>query len=124
MLTRGSQGVSKSQLAEEIEGMGGSVSTSVDREMTNVNVTCFKGDVGRAISLIGDAIANPSLSPAELELAKQEQASENEASNKDQEMTTLESAHFNSFRDHMMGQPLRGDRDNLQNLSVDDLRNF
>lgn len=124
MLTRGSQASTKSQLAEEIEGMGGSISTGVDREITNVNVTCFKGDLGRALSLLGDAVANPSLDAAELELAKQEQASENETLNKDQELTTLESAHFNSFRDHMMGQPIRGDRDNLQNLSVDDLRSF
>ena len=124
MLTKGSQGVTKSQFAEEIENMGGSVSTSIDREITNVNVTCFKGDLGRALNLLGDAVANPNLDPAELELTKQEQADENDTMNKDQETSLLESCHFNSFRDHMLGQPIRGDRDNLQNLSVDDLRSF
>lgn len=36
----------------------------------------------------------------------------------------LENAHFNSYRDHMLGQPIKGDPDKLQSLSVDDLLNF
>ena len=117
MLLRGSQGASKAQLSEEIEGMGARINANTDREITNFNLTCFKGDLSRAISLLGDAISNPTLDAAELELTKMEQARENESANKDQERTTIEASHFNSFRDHMMGQPIRGDADNLQNLS-------
>jgi len=36
----------------------------------------------------------------------------------------LENAHFNSFRDHMLGQPKHGDRDNIQNLTVDALQRY
>ena len=39
--------------------------------------------------------------------------------NKDQQATTLEACHFNAFRDHMMGQPIRGDNDSLQNINID-----
>jgi predicted Zn-dependent peptidase len=38
--------------------------------------------------------------------------------------TTIENAHFNIYREHMMGQPRKGDRDNLQQLNVDNLRDF
>ena len=27
--------------------------------------------------------------------------------------TTLENSHFNIYREHMMGQPIKGDRDNI-----------
>lgn len=37
---------------------------------------------------------------------------------------TLEQSHFNCFRDHMMGQPIAGDADLVQNLNVDALRDY
>jgi len=74
MLLRGSQGATKSQLAEEIEGMGARITSETDREITNLQITCMKGDVGRALSMLGDAVNNPTLDAAELEIAKQEQA--------------------------------------------------
>lgn len=37
---------------------------------------------------------------------------------------TLENSHFNSYRDHMLGQPRHGDPDKLQSLTVDDLAAF
>jgi processing peptidase subunit beta len=36
----------------------------------------------------------------------------------------MEAVHFNSFRDHMMGQPIAGDADNVQNLTADILNAY
>ena len=113
MLLKGSSSASKGQIAEEIEGMGATYSSNVDREITSMSLTCFKGDVSRAVAILGDAVSGATLDAAELEMAKQEQASANEAFNKDLLGTTLEASHFNAFRDHYMGQPTRGDPDNL-----------
>ena len=124
MLLRGSQNVSKGQLAEEVESMGARIHSDSDREITHLNVTCFKGDVSRAVNMLGDAVSNAAFDAAELEIAKQEMAQQHEVSNKDQQEVLLEAAHFNSFRDHMMGQPKRGDADNLQNISVDMLNAY
>ena len=124
MLFRGTSATSKAQLAEEIESMGGRVDSDVDREHTNLNLTCFKGDLSRAVALLGDAVTGATLDHAELEIAKQEQASAHDASNKDQERTTMEAVHYNSFRDHMMGQPIAGDADNVQNLTADILNAY
>lgn len=38
--------------------------------------------------------------------------------------TLLENVHFNVFREHMMGQPKKGDRDALHSLNADHLRDF
>lgn len=124
MLFRGTSATSKAQFAEEVESMGGRVSADVDREYTNLNMSVFKGDLSRAVAILGDAVSSATLDHAELEIAKQEQAAAHEVSNKDQEGVTLEAVHFNSFRDHMMGQPIKGDADNVQNLTADILNEF
>ena len=74
MLLRGSQNVSKGQLAEEVESMGARIHSDSDREITHLNVTCFKGDVSRAVNMLGDAVSNAAFDAAELEIAKQEMA--------------------------------------------------
>lgn len=37
--------------------------------------------------------------------------------NKNFEETLLENAYFNSFRDHMLGQPILGSRENISNVN-------
>ena len=32
--------------------------------------------------------------------------------------------HYNIFRDHMLGQPKKGDRDNVFNIKLDQLKEF
>ena len=84
----------------------------------------FKGDVAKGIKLLGDTVCNAALNKNELELAKEEVSQEHEDNHHRYMETTIENAHFNSFRDHMMGQPIKGDRDNVHNISVDHLRDF
>ena len=38
--------------------------------------------------------------------------------------TLIENAHFNVFREHMIGQPKKGDRDNTHNITADHLKDF
>jgi len=38
--------------------------------------------------------------------------------------TTMEAVHYNAFRDHQMGQPIRGEPDSIQNLTADMLNQY
>ena len=124
MLTRGSSAHTKASFAEDVESMGGRFESTVDREQTRLTMTVHKGDVGRAVSLLGDAVSSATLDSAEVEFTKQEIAREHDVSNRDQMRVTLEQSHYNCFRDHMMGQPIAGDADLVQNLNVDALRDY
>ena len=64
--------------------------TQVDREQTSITMKIMKGDVSRAVSLLGDAVNNTSLDSAELELTKQMVAAEHETNHTDYEGTTLQ----------------------------------
>jgi len=104
--------------------MGGRFEGDSGREQCSVKLTVQKGDMGKAVELLGDIVSNASLDSAELELLKQEISGEHDTNHTKYEEMTLENSHFNSFRDHQLGQPMRGDPDKLQNLTVDDLAAF
>lgn len=69
--------------------MGAQVGGKHRREQSSSLLTVHKGDVGRAVSLLGDVFSNATLDSAELELEKQRHAavSENES---DLEKVSLE----------------------------------
>ncbi len=124
MAVRGTTTRSKSEIAEEIENIGGRYRACLERECASYGLQVFKQDAGRAVQLLGDLVSNVSLNSAEFELAKEEVSLEHEANHTRYLETTLENVHFNSYREHMIGQPVKGDRDQTQTLQVDHLRDF
>lgn len=124
MALRGTNSRSKTEIASEIESIGARYNAHTDREYTRYGLQVFKGDARKAVTLLGDMISNISLNSGELELVKEEVSIEHEANHTRYEETTLENAHFNSYREHMMGQPIKGDRDNTTALNTDFLRDY
>ena len=70
MLTRGSPSFSRARLSEEIEGMGARLTGSSEREHASLGLNVFKADVGKAVSILGEAFSQATLDSAEVELAK------------------------------------------------------
>lgn len=124
MALRGTTNKSKTELAEAIENMGARYSAHSDREFTSYNLQVLKGDANGAVNLLGDMLCNNALNSGELELVKDEVSMEHEDNHNRYVETTLENAHFNSFREHMLGQPIKGDRDLTSQLGVDHLRDY
>lgn len=124
MLARGTSSLTKGEWAETVSAMGASYEAKSDREFTSFGLKVGKGDCGKAVSLLGDALCNPALNSAEFGLLKDEVSAHHDLGHTRYEETTLESAHFNSFRDHMLGQPIKGDRDLTQEIQLEDVRNY
>jgi len=124
MLFRGTTSRSKSDFQDAIENSGALLRTETKREFSNFQLTVLKGDVNNAVKLLGDAVSNSVLNENELELVKEEVGQEHEDNYHRYFETTIENAHFNVYRDHMMGQPVKGDRDILHTLRADHLRDF
>jgi len=59
--------------------MGGRFEGNTGREQSSVSLTVHKGDLGKAVELLGDAVSNANIDSAELELYKQELSSEHDA---------------------------------------------
>lgn len=104
--------------------MGARFSAHSDREFTGFNLQVHRSDAAKGIAILGDMISNPAINPAELELLKEQVSQEHEDNHNRYSETTLENCHFNSYREHMMGQPIKGDRDLTQSLGTDHLRDY
>lgn len=124
MAARGTNSRSKTELSEEIENMGASYSAKSDREFTRYGLSCFANDASRAVGLLGDMLTNNSMHSAEFEMTKEEVSAEHEDNHNRHKETLIENAHFNCYREHMLGQPIKGDRDLTQTISLDNLRDF
>lgn len=124
MALRGTTSRSKTDLAEDIENMGARYTAESEREWTSYGMHCFSGDASRAVSLLGDVLCNGAFNAAEFELVKDEVSNEHENNHTRFHETTIENVHFNSFREHMLGQPIKGDRDLTQSISLDNLRDY
>jgi len=104
--------------------MGASLDAYTSREHTLFHMSCFKNDVKKCVDILGDIIQNPQLSKNYIEQEKDTIKTELEESGKDPQETIMESAHFNSYRDHMMGQPILGDVDNIYSVTQDMVKEY
>lgn len=116
--------MTKTEQFESIENLGAIWSANSDREHTSFSLQCHKEDTSRAVSFLGDAICNMQMNPAEVEQLKVEMSNDHESSFNNYKEVTIENSHFNVYREHQMGQPIKGDRDQVGNLSAEVLRDY
>ena len=124
MAERGNSNRSKTEISEEIENMGARYEARTDREHTSYSMQIFGGDTHKALNLLGDMVSNGNFNTAEVEMCKEEISHEHEDNHNRYKETLIENVHFNAYREHMMGQPIKGDRDLTQTLTVDQLNDF
>ena len=71
---------------------------------------------------MADIVLNPTFDANEVEAAKP--AIHKNAASMDPETNAIESIHYTSFRDHAMGQPVSGIKDNVYNITAEQVKEF
>lgn len=104
--------------------MGASLDAYTSREHTLFHMTCLNPDLRKCVDLLGDILQHPQLSKHFIEQEKDTIKTELEESGKDPQETIMEAAHFNSYRDHTMGQPILGDVDNIYSVTQDMVKEY
>ena len=59
MTARGSAARTKTEFSEELANMGAYYEGKSEREHTSFSIQTMKGDTGKALNLLGDAICAP-----------------------------------------------------------------
>src|SRR5215467_8847321 len=67
MLRQGTENITKSALAEELDGMGAGLSVDVGYALVSVSIKCLSGDFPRAMQILTELLRQPSLPADELE---------------------------------------------------------
>ena len=67
MLRQGTEHISKSELAEELDGMGAGLSVDVGYTLVSVSIKCLSDDFLRAVQILGEILTRPIFPGDELE---------------------------------------------------------
>ena len=122
-MTKGTTDRSKSKLLEEIHSYGGYLETNVCRETTSFTVTYLKEHTQAVVKLLGDVFRNSLFNAEDLEAEKGAVLKEAEAIS-DPKKIIIDASLYTSFRDHMLGQPAEGIKDNIPNITTNHIREF
>ncbi|MCD4689884.1 insulinase family protein, partial [bacterium] len=121
-VVRGTKRRSGSALADEVEGMGTSLGTIVDRDGFGVGSTCLSRLQSKAFSLLGEVVAEPAFEEREMEMARAEVESEiGETEDHPFRRAVLHMLPL-VFPGHPYGRPLRGTRESLSALASNAVR--
>lgn len=121
---KGTKSRSRTQLELDIENIGGQVKATTTRETTEYSITVFKNDVAKAVEILGDIVLNSLYNKNQVEAERELIYKECVDLQKDQFESTLEASHYTSFRDHMLGQPVLGIRENVGLITQDMIKEY
>ena len=110
---KGSKRRTRVQLEKEVENLGMQLNAYTSREHTLFHTVSFKNNLAKSVEVLGDMICNSNYDNYAVELEKDTIWQELEATNEDKMETLMENVYYNIFREHMMGQPILGDIDNI-----------
>jgi len=118
---RGTKNRNRNQLELDIGSTGSQLNIHTTREVTTYTLTATKKDLSLAVDILGDIIANSTYDKNQIEAERETVHRACVDAQKDQMYTTVEAAYYTSFRDHMMGQPLLGIRENIGNITQEQI---
>ena len=124
MLLFGNNNVDQSQVKKFLEQNGTNIEVTIDREKIGFTVSVLKDNLDKALNLFSKLFTNPVFSEAQFEVQKENLAREAARVSEDQMEATIDSAHNVCFRDHQMGQPLKGNKDTIRDLQLSDVKEF
>lgn len=115
---------SGADLQEEVANIGGRVYSFTSREKTAFYGTVLNKDVPKLVEILSNAVTNPKASDADLANVRKEilrEADEVEANVRD---VVFDLLHSTAYQATALGKSVLGPRENIENLSVSDLKNY
>lgn len=124
LLTKGTKKRSATQIAEDIDFLGASLSAGSDWDGSYVSLSCLKKHLDKAIDVLTDVVINPVFDEEEINRVKEQRITSIIQSKDD--AGSLSDKLFNKvvFGNHPYAQPPDGTEQSIQKLSKSDLENF
>lgn len=124
LLDEGTKTRSSRQIAEEIDFIGGKLSTSGGSDYSSASLVVLKKDIKTGLELLSDVLLNPAFPEEEVERKKKETLA-SIISDKDDPGTVASKAFYKAvFGSHPYGTPAEGDEESLQRITREDIVNF
>lgn len=114
---KGTKKRTRMHLEIECEMLGSQLNAYTSREHTLYHTLSFPQNIGHSMDLLGDMLCNSVYDNWHLEMEKDTIWQELEVVNQDPKETLMENVYYNIYREHMMGQPILGDIDNIRQIN-------
>ena len=124
LLDQGTSTRTSSEIADQIDFIGGALGTGSGADLTFANAVVMKDSFELGMNLLADIVRNPLFAPEEIERQKEQAVSSLKVSSEDPDYVA--SAVFDRlvYGFHPYGLPGSGTPESLASITRDDLRNF
>lgn len=124
LLDQGTTSKSASQIADEIDYIGGGLGTGAGMDLSFVNVIVMKDSFDAALDMLSDVARNPAFADEEIERQKEQVLEGLKVSFEDADLVASLVAERLVFGFHPYGRPSNGTPDSIGRLTRDDLLRF
>jgi len=124
LLTEGTKKRSSSQIAEEIEFVGGGIGASGGDDSASVNLTILKKDLDLGLDILSDILLNPVFSEEEIIRKVRETKASIEKEKENPSAVAGKEFAKTVFGDHPYGRPTEGLPETLDRIVRDDIVKF
>ena len=124
MAFKGTERRSASDIAEEIEAVGGELNAATSLEMTAYYARTLKGDIAVALDILADILQIPRYREEELEREREVILQEIAATRDSPEEIAYELLQEAAFPGQAIGRPILGTAESVNRFRAEDLRAF
>ncbi|OMJ65990.1 hypothetical protein SteCoe_5991 [Stentor coeruleus] len=120
---RGTEKRSRSQLAADLENMGAAFNIKTGKEMTTFQIEVQPKDLKKAMDVLSDIALSSKFNKNFIE-EQREASLTGLRDTADVRKFILENIHYTAFRDHMIGQPIRGNQVSIGNITQEGIKDY
>ncbi|MBI5407184.1 MAG: insulinase family protein [Nitrospirae bacterium] len=124
LLDEGTKTRTSRQIAEEIDFIGGSLSTSGGMDYSSASLVVLKKDIATGLALLSDILINPVFPEEEVERKKKETLAAILAEKDDPGSVASKAFYKAVFGSHPYGAPPEGNEETIPKISREDLVSF
>jgi predicted Zn-dependent peptidase len=124
MAFKGTERRSATDIAEEIEAVGGELNAATSLETTAYYARTLKGDIALALDILADILQIPRYAEDELEREREVILQEIAATRDSPDDIAYELLQEAAFPDQAIGRPILGTAESVSRLRAEDLRGF
>jgi mitochondrial-processing peptidase subunit beta len=120
---RGTEKRSRSQLASDLSSLGAVFKIETGKELTTFQLEVGAKDLAQGVELLADIALSTKFNKNFIE-EQREASLAGLKDTRDNRKLILENIHYTAFRDHMFGQPIRGNCVSVANISQDHIKDY
>src|SRR5258705_1431313 len=124
LVTKGTEKRSATQIAEEVEALGGSLYSSARWDSTRIGVDVMSPKIGPAIDILADVVRHPTFKPEEIDRLRQQTLDDLTVELGEPGSVARYVAARITFGDAPYGQPLAGTTETITRISRDDFLKY